>query len=127
MTEQKRSNKKDEQKATDVQYELEGAEGEITQVEARKSCVREGIDHILGPAPWLKAFVDRIGHHLVETLDLNLHNYRSAVSVALETPTTTHRGRLGRSVHVPATTITDNLEILRETIDGLCGLSASVN
>lgn len=97
----------------------------MTQFEVRGGHVQEDVNRNLGRAEKLKAVLERVCDQLVETLQLHLHTYLSGPFAAVETLTTTHRGRPGGCVHVAVTFITDDLKTLIETVKVLRCLSAS--
>lgn len=97
----------------------------IRQFQGREGRVRKDLDRILEQTGQLKTGIDRICDQLVENLQLDLHKYIRAAFAPLETLTTTLRGRLGGSVHVPVHNINEGLKSLTEIVEGLRCPSAS--
>lgn len=84
-----------------------------------------GVVHILRRTGQLKAGIVRLRDQQVENLQLALHDYLGVALAALETPTTTYRGRLGGPVHVAASSTTDGLKALIESVENLRGPSTN--
>lgn len=87
---------KDQQKTTDVQYELDGTKGKIVQVDCGEGRVQGYSDRTLRRARRLKASIDRVRGGMGEKLQPDGHRYLKAAFAAVEASTTNHRGRLGR-------------------------------
>lgn len=110
-----------EQKETDVQYKLECERARIPQFKGHGSPRPTRVDRILRREEWLKAGIEMVRDQLMENLQVDLHDYLNMAFVALETPTNYLRGGYDGSVSATFTRITDGLQALVESIEGLCG------